>query len=220
MIPQERRPELRGKKRSSTLLMWGMIPVIGSGIIRVGIHIDERFSVSPEKGIEALNFFVFVTTGIVVFAAAAGYFLEYWMHRQARQASGTGALIPICLGLDSYQQAYDLAGSVIFSPIRHEGGYLVVRQDCVEIYTGYKSYSGPLFRVPFSQVNSLSRKVVTLPVGKEPGIVFHCTNGLFEVGFTRAAAFRMRKTTSASADAAYREVSDAFLTWLDDSQKG
>lgn len=210
--------DLRGRKRLSGLLLWGMVPLMVAGLIRVTFHLGERFGRSTQLGFQALIQLGIIVLGLLLLAVVLGWCLERWLRRRAIAASGTTRLIPVSLGMNSYQQACDIVGSPVFFPARHEGAYLVVREDSLEIYTGFREYHGPLMRIEFAVVEAISKEVVSLPVGKEPGMVVQSLKGPFELGFTRAAAYRGRSTSRDVADHAFQTVVDAFSSWKADQK--
>src|SRR5690606_39134472 len=110
--------------------------------------------------------------------AADGLFLA-----RARRASGTKELILLNLSLNSYQQAFDLTGKPAFHPKWDQGVYVAVRHNALELYAGFKKYSGYRMRIAFSRIRSIRREEVRIFARTAPGLVIETDKGSFELGF-------------------------------------
>ena len=188
-------------------------PLLIFGGLRIVIKLSDRFQESPEAGIAGLWLAAGMAGSILVVACVIGWIMERVMRKRARDASGTSILMPMHLGLESYGQAFDISGEVNFKILRHEGVFLVLRNDAFEFYAGFQEYEGPLFVIPFVDVIGLTRAEVVLVVGKEPGVVIETNKGPFELGFVRSAAFRGRKTPMVMADQNFARLESALDEW-------
>lgn len=206
-------PNLKGKKNLSGLFLWLSLPLWIGGGIRVAIHLSERFQESTESGLSGIVSALCATASICGIAVIVAWQMERVFWKRARAASGSTELIPMCLGLDSFQQAYDAFGKVAFLPSRHEGVLLAFGDESYDLYAGYGHYEHPLLQIPYARVDGLRKVRVDLPVGKEPGVVFETVGGPFALGFVRSAAFRGRKTPVSLADSNFERLEHALEEW-------
>lgn len=202
-----------GDKGPSRAALWFMLPMMLAGAIRVAMHIVERFDRSIAAGVSALVQLTAIIGGICVFFFLLGCILEQIVRVQAKRASGTKNLMPMNLTVLSYQQAFELKGEVVFLPKKHQGVLLVIRADCLELFTGFAPYPDPLMRIRFSEIQGMSQKTVQLYGGKEPGVSFECGGGSFELGFVRTVVFRPISISKASAQRHFDEIRTAWESY-------
>ncbi len=210
---QEPPAGVKGRKRFVSAFGVLVIPLLLFGVVRVAMKLQEAFQNSADRGWHLVQVFLIVLIAVVIFYLLLTGVLELMMRSRARFAAETTDLMPMILGVKSYEQAFWVKGRPVFWSSKHATLYLSVSRDAIEIYTGVRKYRAPIMTIRFADIVQISRAVVDLPVGRTPGVVFHCINGDFELGHIRFVALYGKKISSAEAQHRYEKVETALLKW-------
>lgn len=202
-------PDLNGQRGLSRAFLWLLLPVALAGVLRAAMHIADRFGESTEAGTGALLTTLAIFGGIGVAAGVIGLVLELVAHSRARSASGTWGLVPMQLTVNSYQQAFDIVGDVVFLPAKDQGVLLALRGDRIEIYAGLNEYSDPRMVLPCGEITGIEQRRVRIYAGDVPGIAFKHAGRIFELGFVRTVVFRPIEISQRLAERRFREIEAA-----------
>lgn len=182
--------QLKGRRRPPKALLWAGILVASFGALGVISRIIERFQSSVQEGIEAILLFGSIGLACVLFVVGFEGVLEVATRSRARAASGDKKLVAANLTIDSYQQAFDIEGRVVFLPNKHQGVLISIRPDGLEFFAGLDSYSLPIWKIYFGEVESVSMRSVEVYGGQVPGMSIDTTRGVFDIGFVRTVVMR------------------------------
>lgn len=213
VIFQEPPAGVKGRKRFKSALGVFVIPLLLFGVVRAAMKLQEAFQNSADRGWHLVRVFIIVLIVVMIFYLLLTGVLELVMRSRARFAAETNDLMPMILGVKSYEQAFWIKGKPVFWPSKHATLYLAFARDAIEIYTGVRKYRAPIMTIRFADIVQISQAVVDLPVGRAPGVVFHCANGDFELGHARFVALYGKKISFAEAQHRYEKFETALQKW-------
>lgn len=212
-------PELQGRRGPSKGATWMIAPLVIFGTLRLAMMVAQEFSKSPGHGARALLNIGIALLCIIIFVALIVLIQEAIFLARARNASGTKDLMLMNLSVDSYQQAYDVKGKVVFLPKWDQGVYLEICHYALALYAGFKKSTGPRMWIAFADISSIKRKEVRIFGGTTPGLVIETDSGPFELGFVNSSAIRLGRIRKRVAEERYQRIESAWARWVDSEQR-
>lgn len=211
-------PDLQGRRGPSRATYWMVAPLVAFGLLRLTTQIAQEFSKSPEQGARALLNVGLALLGVIAFTAVVVLVFETVFLLRSRKASGTKNLILMNLSVDSYKQAFEITGKPIFHPKWDQGVYVALRHNAIELYAGYKKYTGPRMRIAFADIRSIQREEVRIFGGTAPGIVIDTKKGPLELGFVNNSVIRVGRVRKRLVVERIQKIESAWERWKDQQE--
>jgi len=190
---------LVGKKWYKSVLFLSLTPFLAFMVLRWSFQLIARFQQSWEFGIQGLLIAAGVAIFCLMIVPVADWLLVPPSLRRSVEVTGSEGVLTVRLGLQSFQQAWQLNHDSTIRPNRNYYGFLHLGDDALALYTGYKKEPEPVVRIPYSDITSVEERMVDCLRERGPGMVFHTVRGDLELSFGRLNWRGLRHVSPAQA---------------------